>query len=109
MSNKLAPDEVCHAESQVDLVSPLAYAVVLVRELRVFDSIAIRPGCHNVSSRISVVVPSGDRQPYVKLGLEDPLQFIELVPYAQHFERFEIDDAARVTLVVIVLRYPIIE
>ncbi len=27
----------------------------------------------NVSSRISVVVPSGDRQPYVKLGLEDPL------------------------------------
>ena len=109
MSNKLAPDEVCHAESQVDLVSPLASAVALIRELQVFDSIAIRPGSHSVSSRISVVVSSGDCQGNVKLGLKHSPQFIELVPYAQHFERFEINDAARVTLVVIVLRYPIIE
>jgi len=109
VSDKLAFDEICHAAAQVGLVSLLAQATDLVGESQVFDSIAIRPGSHNVSSRISVVVPSGDRQRYVKLGLEDPLQFIELVPYAQHFERFEIDDAARVTLVVIVLRYPIIE
>ncbi len=62
-----------------------------------------------MSSGVSVVLPSGDRQRYAELGLEHPLQFIELVPYAQHFERFEIDDAARVTLVVIVLRHSIIE
>ncbi len=63
----------------------------------------------NASFAITVVVSSGDRQRHAKLGLEYPLQFIELVPYAQHLERFEIDDAARVTLVVIVLRHSIIE
>ncbi len=63
----------------------------------------------DASFALVVAESSGDRQRYAKLSLEHPLQFIELVPYAQHFKRFEIDDAARVTLVVIVFRHSIIE
>ena len=79
--------------------------MALVREPKVFDSIAIR----DTPFAIVVAESSGDRQRYVKLGLEHPLQFIELVPYAQHFERFEIDDTARVTLIVIVFRHSVVE
>ena len=73
VSDKLAPDEICHAAAQVDLVSPLAHAMALVRKSQVFDSIAIRPGSRDVTSGIIAVVSSGDRQLYVKLGLKDLL------------------------------------
>ena len=83
--------------------------MALVRESQVFDSNAICPGSRDASFIIIIAVSSGSRQRYTKFVLEYPLQFIELVPYAQHFERFEIDDAARVTLIVIVFRHSVVE